>query len=469
MKYNSAFNPISLEKIEPYDWIKENPEDNIIVILEINDKEMKLYALKKSYFIAPVINDVYLKCVIENHTLDVKKTFKSKHNYRNIGFYLNHKLLIDNKEFIKNLNRKKNNVFKISYNTDKEKEYFVNLDLLQLSKIEISKKKDLSKKNFPIKKYDIYFDKLISEALYNYSYQWYQPINRYLLEGDKYFYKEEFYKYYKRYGSTIEIAIQNVLTKIKLIDKCFLELAPRYINNKKQIFYRGMKGPYYINYDEKIKADKIGDNFIVTNFTSITSSLGIARSFSKINTTGCCLYEIYLDENLPYIDMKLTTKYKGEKEFLLPRNIKFEITDIIPTHIYDKNYNKYVLKASSLHKDQFKFDTGCRLFHTCNIKPYKLLTNKESSSIKKDKSSSSKKEIVLKEQFNKIKRCPKGTRRNKITRVCESKDKIQDIQKSLNKENIQPNKNIKTIKTMKTKRCPNGTRKNKKTGLCEPK
>lgn len=452
MKDSNALNPISLEKINPHTWIQENPEDNIIVLLEINGEEEKMYALKRSFFIAPLINDIYLKCVIEDNTLNVKETFKNKTNFRNIGFYLNNKLLIDNKKFVKNINYKKN-VYKISYDTNLQKEYYINLDLLQLSKIEIAKKKDLSNKNFPVTKYDIYFDNLITTALLDYSYQWDQVINRYLIEGYTYFNTSKFKNFHKRYGSTPEIAKQNVLTKIKLIDKCFLELAPRYTDTKKP-FYRGMKGPYYINYDKKKKANKIGDVFEVTNFTSVTSSEIIATEFSKVAYTGCCLYEIYLDNNIPYIDMKLTTKFLKEKEFLLPRNIKFEIIDIKEKY-YDKA-NMYVLKASPLHKDQFKFDTGCRLFHTCEIKPHTLLMNTESQSIKKI---STQKEILLKEQFNKIKRCSNGSERNKITRVCNSKGE-EDIP---NTTNIQPNK------TVKKKRCPNGTRKNKKTGLCEPK
>jgi hypothetical protein len=49
-------------------------------------------------------------------------------------------------------------------------------------------------------------------------------------------------------------------------------------------------------------------------------------------------------------------------------------------------------------------------------------------------------------------RCPKGTRRNKITGLCEPN-----------------NRNAPPPARPGANRCPNGTRRNKKTGLCEPK
>ena len=52
--------------------------------------------------------------------------------------------------------------------------------------------------------------------------------------------------------------------------------------------------------------------------------------------------------------------------------------------------------------------------------------------------------------IEKPKRCPKGTRRNKSTGLCEPVEKVD------------------TGKVEKAKRCPKGTRRNKSTGLCEP-
>jgi len=62
-------------------------------------------------------------------------------------------------------------------------------------------------------------------------------------------------------------------------------------------------------------------------------------------------------------------------------------------------------------------------------------------------------------------RCPKGTRKNNKTGLCEpiknKKEKIHTETEILSPQNL-----IKT--TTKVSRCPKGTRKNSKTGLCEP-
>ena len=74
----------------------------------------------------------------------------------------------------------------------------------------------------------------------------------------------------------------------------------------------------------------------------------------------------------------------------------------------------------------------------------------------KSKSKSNSKSTIFSFSSNnkKKKRCPNGTRKNKKTGECETKQKIQIENKNENEPN-------------KKKRCPNGTRKNKKTGKCE--
>jgi serine/threonine protein kinase len=69
------------------------------------------------------------------------------------------------------------------------------------------------------------------------------------------------------------------------------------------------------------------------------------------------------------------------------------------------------------------------------------------------------------------KRCPKGTRRNKRTGLCESKTPASipaliPIPAAVSESTVGPNPAVAPIKQ---KRCPNGTRRNKRTGLCEPK
>ena len=62
----------------------------------------------------------------------------------------------------------------------------------------------------------------------------------------------------------------------------------------------------------------------------------------------------------------------------------------------------------------------------------------------------------------KTKRCPKGTRKNKITGDCESTEKKIS---AINPPFVVNSPSVK----MKKERCPNGTRRNKKTGACEKK
>jgi len=57
------------------------------------------------------------------------------------------------------------------------------------------------------------------------------------------------------------------------------------------------------------------------------------------------------------------------------------------------------------------------------------------------------------------KRCPNGTRKNKITGKCEAKT---------TPKTTPPKTTPPKTTTPKAKRCPNGSRKNKKTGECEP-
>ncbi len=68
----------------------------------------------------------------------------------------------------------------------------------------------------------------------------------------------------------------------------------------------------------------------------------------------------------------------------------------------------------------------------------------------------------------KSKRCPKGTRKNKKTGVCEpiqEKDAKSDISSSP-KSTTPRDSDMES--SPKSKRCSKGTRKNKKTGICEP-
>lgn len=473
-----GYDPILMEDRDIDEWLSESP-DNIIFSIDQKSKSNNIFCLKKSYFIAPPVNDILLECVMYRNQLNVTETYKSKTKaqYRNIGFYIDKKLIINNKDFVKTL-QKPSNRFTISKKS--EKKTLISMEFLELSnlgliktKFKDAKEKQEFNKNFP-QKMDIYFNELMSKALYNYSFQWDQPINRYLLQGENYFKTGDFARYYRRYGSSLIEAEIAVKDKISYLDKCFLEVAPRTEKDTTK-YYRGMTQPYYLNGSETIASmtqpiKNIGDSFIAKNFTSISKNFNIARRFSGIPRKSiCCLYEIQLDKGIPNIDMVLTTKYKDEKEILLPRNIQFTLIKIEPdalkyipslkgfTQIYpgmNERVPVYILKASLLHDDQFTIDNGCYSHNIASIEvedPAKKLSIKPS-----------KKQIIpeLSENIQKIGRCPKGTRRNKTTGLCESITK-QASPKQASLKQASP--------TQKTKlpRCPKGTRRNKTTGNCE--
>jgi hypothetical protein len=80
--------------------------------------------------------------------------------------------------------------------------------------------------------------------------------------------------------------------------------------------------------------------------------------------------------------------------------------------------------------------------------------------------------LTVVDEFEKKKRCPQGTRKNRKTGVCEpiKKPKKLIVVDNFTDENIVEPLSLSPIaqKANSVKRCPNGTRKNKKTGVCEP-
>jgi hypothetical protein len=220
-----------------------------------------------------------------------------------------------------------------------------------------------------------------------------------------------------------------------------------------------MRGKYINTNGNEL--ENIGDTALILNYASITSEYDITKKFAY--GTKATIYKIYLEEGLPFINMVSTAKYKREKEYLLPRNIIFELIS--------KDGNEYTVLAKPFKKDQFAIKTGCIPLNFYDIKPATLNTLSVKKSIpspikaksktkSKSKSSSSEsKKVVIPV---KLKRCPKGMVRNKITNECVPKPNKP------NKPVKQPD-NIKVKSKAKMARCPNGTRRNPKTLLCEPK
>jgi len=491
-----GYDPIFLEKRKLNEWLDES-EDNILVIFDKtslkfsaspNDSmkhksQDKVFCLKKQFLFNPEIKDIYVKCIIENEQVMVKKTYANKTTYNNIGYYINKNVLIDIKAIKPSLHNER--IFKVSINSEDEdkngENMYISKETLALSKIGVFKNKEINaldkkiiNKNIPYKE-DVYFEKLLSNALFDYSYKWDGPINSYLRLGLPYFLTPIFNQTYKVYGDTKKNALFAILAKIEDLDRAFLEAAPRHEDSEKA-YFRGMKQPF-----ENFK--KEGDSITVQNFLSITTNFKVAVGFSGIGKAGqakCCVYKIMISNGVPYINMVNTTKYKAENETLLPRNLKLTlIKKATLPHQYYGEIPIIVVRVSLQNNDQFKIPSGCKKFYLGKLISVKssyldVISKTETETKSKNKTKNkAKNEIsvpilieptkvkperknITKKQTTKSKRCPNGTRKNKVTGNCEP-----SITNSVKKEN-------KPLKQKtKSKRCPNGTRKNKITGLCE--
>jgi hypothetical protein len=281
---------------------------------------------------------------------------------------------------------------------------------------------------------------------------------------------------YKVYGDTKKTALFAILAKIEDLDRAFLEAAPRHEDSEKA-YFRGMKQPFE-------NFTKEGDSITVQNFMSITTNFKVAVGFSGIGKAGlakCCVYKILVSNGVPYINMINTTKYKAENETLLPRNLKLTLIKkaTLPHQFYGE-IPIIVVRVSLQNNDQFKIPSGCKKFYLGKLIGVKssyldTISKTETETKTKPKTKNKakneisvpilieptkiipeRKKNITNKQATNLKRCPNGTRKNKITGLCEP-----IITNSVIKEN-------KPLKQKtKSKRCPNGTRKNKISGLCE--
>ena len=501
-----GYDPINLEKYNIKTWL-DMEEDNILVIVPKDiirltsskisktkknnyektsfEKNNKIFLLKRSYLETPTLNDIFVKCEYANNVFMPDKSYKTSEEFINIGYLINKRLLIPAKKF-KNIFIK-NRVIKIDIKEKKENDKFINKEFLALQHIGLFKKKNqkidtkdkdeikrindekkreklIEKKNLPYKM-DVYFESILHKALKDYSYQWDQAINRYLREGESYINSSVFKQYYKRFGKTIEESKQAIINKITDLDRAFLEAA-KINENDKTIYFRGMKSPF-------VNLINVGDKATIANFISVSKDFRVALSFSALASgSTCCLYKIMLDKGVPYIDMISTTQYKNEKEVLLPRNLTFTVANIEGIKFgLKKIIPLLVLKVSLNNHVDFNLKDRCNEFYYGNlIKEKDTVINKylksKDNPIAKDEKGKPI-EIVendIQEKIEEVpfnsknkKRCPNGTRKNKITGLCEDKHSG----KSQKKE-----KNQKT-KKHKLPRCPNGSRRNKISGICE--
>lgn len=453
-----VYDPINLEKVPADDYLK-NDANNIVIVYD-----NKAYGVNKALF---MFNNEMKRCLLANNALLKKATYDNPETFYNIGYFIGKKVIVSQDKLNDVL--KKHRVIEL---TSKTTGYtYINKELLELTTIGLIKpvKKSMGKVNFQYAYEDVYFDELISKLLHEYSGSLYSYINYSLLNPEYFDNNEPLEKYlthillhtfkvaYKEKYKNIDF--KNALNKaVTDIDKAFIEAAPRYENTYiHKVFYRGMIKKYINTNGDEL--ENVGDTALIVNYTSVSSKKSVAKTFTGNIIPGIPLktpiYIIYLEEGLPFINMVSNTQVKKEKEYLLPRNIIFELISV--------NGREYTVLAKPFKPDQFTIKTGCFSLDTYDIAPTTLpATSPANLSLKKSQISISKGKNIDadfgKSKDNvkpvKLKRCPNGMVRIKKTNECVPKlDIKQKVKPKSPKANLG--------------RCPNGTRRNPKTLLCE--
>ena len=388
-----VFDFIAQEEINIDDFLLQDNDNHILI--HINDKTMPI-CFNRQYLETILEINEFFECKYQNKQLMPIETNKGIPFFR-IGYYLYYRFIniLINEKSIKLLKNKKHKIFHLNINNPAEEEaeeestiMAINKEFLKLSVIGLKKTKEGLKS-------DYYFEHIFNMALTNYSYQWDAPINAYLRFGDIYFENEMFTKYWKRYYSyvpeyisniykfdlkfmneesrkkylvyptNINESIQNVKERIKLLDTCFIEAAPRI--EKPNQYWRGMK--------ENFPITDIGDTYIIPNFLSTSLDKNVALKFINYNT-NCCLYEFIPDAGIPYIDMMNTSAYKKEKEILFPRNLKLTYQTTYEWH--GKLIKRVRLSISN--ENQFVIPTGCNNMSIGTIEPMKIVLQSKTKS-----------------------------------------------------------------------------------------
>jgi hypothetical protein len=221
------------------------------------------------------------------------------------------------------------------------------------------------------------YEKIEIEALRDYSFKWFKPINILLRNGydglNRYFEENRLGRgitNFKNFTSmdgkftrpdTIPKSIENVQMRVDYIDSAFLNSAPR--SNREIIAFRGKRGDYYSD-SNSLDTVNPGKRNIDTGYISTTEDIKIALRFVnddknaeeyKKTNKHCCLYRMHIMEGIPYIDMTKLAKYR-ESEILLPRDLK--ITTIESDDISKELSKKYGvkiidIKVEKMTEDQF--------------------------------------------------------------------------------------------------------------------
>ena len=472
-----VYDPVNLENL-PVDDYLDNDANNIVIILN-----KKPYGVNKALF---MFNNEMKRCIIANNALLKKKTYDDPETFYNIGYFIGKKVIVN----LDTLNDalKEHRIIELTSKTSGDT--YINKELLELTTIGILKppsKSSIGKVNFKHAYEDVYFDELMSSILKEYSLEMYYYINKSLINPELYNQQYnnnqplnyELIELLKKNSKSIKkfnnIDFKNAIDKIVIkIDKGFIEAAPRYENTYiHKVFYRGMKEKYMNTNGGEL--ENIGDTALILNYTSVSSEYDAAKNFAKSGSKAI-IYKIYLEEGLPFINMVSNAVFEDEKEYLLPRNIIFELIS--------KQGKEYTILARPFKKDQFSIKTGCIPLDFYDVTPATLATltelSSKISSLKSKKLSSSPLKVKsiadsgkIKDnvKYVKSKRCPNGTVRNKITKECVPKKNIKTkpIPKAKAKPGAKPKAKPDAKPKAKLGRCPTGTRRNPKTLQCEAK
>ena len=107
-----GYDPIKIERVDIKEWLKQDPDNILIIINGINVKHREI-CIKKSYFLNPAPNSIFKFCSIKNNALMITETINSP-DYIELGEYLGTYLLVHWKSFIKVLKPKSNRAFSLN-------------------------------------------------------------------------------------------------------------------------------------------------------------------------------------------------------------------------------------------------------------------------------------------------------------------------------------------------------------------
>ena len=268
-------------------------------------------------------------------------------------------------------------------------------------------------------------------------------------------YKHIKYILKKKYNITNVEEIQKLLVQPELI-RVFYDR--EYSEEENELYYFDFDEDDKYKFNENAYKDKL--NSSDKNFGNPLYSFSSYFELLEKNKD-------WLNEHDGYSTTFLIDDDKTMVEFRMFRNS-------IPLH-YQNNLDNYDFENDGITINQMqKIITA---YNNDIGKKGKKTKKHQNFEIKKDKQhihfekSSKKYERDKNKKIERKKRCLKGTRKNRLTGICEPKQNNKRNSKSKSKPKSKPkSKQSKQSKQSKPrKRCPKGTRKNKKTGNCDKK